>query len=441
MKSRWWSQPSEQLQDFAKWVASFHVPTAKEPTAEQLKHRAEHSAAILKTASDLRKLTASFPSKQRNSLCNAIFKRPYARRAAVMISAYSRRNQTERLSMKQIIDRATLCERTHSLSEEIKYNPVAKNDDSTRDTWMFGPVRYAQQILLGWLIDASMTPPANDFSYPGQGGINGAAMEIGSALLAGQRFWITTDIKSAYPSITPEHFRKVFPEVGKCLERYVAFPTLPYNKTTSAIDAPRRELPQGAAHSSLILSAVIDGCLADLSLGNVVVVVYADNIAIGAQTVSEAKCAYFAIKKALAQTPSGLELHACYLCDGFQHATCESPTLVEGFSFVNSLEFCGYRISKDAYTSELRFRPSAKAWKKFWSNFGKHHFSTHWTMEQLQEEAVQRVMNWRSGLPLWVPNAAATEDIKTNAIEKFGDLLSSPYGDCTPSASGHSAHT
>lgn len=438
MKSRWWSQPSEQLQAFATEVASFHAPVSKEPSANELKHRAEHQMAILKTADMLRELEVLPSCKHRATLLNASIKRPYARRAAVMIAAYTRRNRTEQLSMKQIVSRAKQCGRTHSLSEAIKYTPIPKSDGATRDAWEFGPIRYAQQILMRWLIDASTKPPCYDFSYPGRGGIRGAAKAIRKSLKAGYRMWVTTDIKSAFPSITRKHFRKLFPDVGKCLERYIVFPTLLNN--TATIDAPRRELPQGAAHSSLILSAVIDGCLADLSLGDVVVIVFADNIAIGAQTESEVKSAYGAIKAALTNSPSGLELHTPYLCDGFQHAEFELPILVDGFKCVNSVDFCGYRLSKDLFTSVVRIRPSARAWKKFWRRFDQEQFSEHWTLEELQEEANHRMLKWRCGLSLWKPNASAFEINRINATERFGDRLINPFGPPFPSDIGQTGN-
>lgn len=201
MKSRWWSQSTEQLHNFATEVASFHVPASKSPTANELKHRAEHQSAILKTAEMLRKLEATPSSNKRAALLNASLKRPYATRTAVMIAAYTRRNQIEQLSMKQIRGRAKQCELTHTLSEEIKYTPIPKGDGTTRDAWEFGPVRYAQQVLVRWLIETSIKPPCFDFSYPGRGGIIGAAKFIRESLKADYRIWITTDIKSAFPSI------------------------------------------------------------------------------------------------------------------------------------------------------------------------------------------------------------------------------------------------
>lgn len=434
MKSRWWSQPSEELEAFATEVASFHVPVSKEPAANELKHRAEHKKAILKTAEILRELEAIPSSKHRASLLNACIKRPYVRRAAVMIAAYTRRNRTEQLSMKQIKCRAKECESTHSLSEAVKYTPIPKGDGTTRDAWDFGPVRYAQQVLMRWLIETSIKAPCYDYSYPGRGGIRGSAKAIRQSLKAGYQFWTTTDIKSAFPSITRKHFRKLFPDVGKRLERYLVFPTLPYN--TATIEPTQRELPQGGAHSSLILSAMIDGCLADLSLGDVMVVVFADNIAIGAHTESEAKSAFRAVKKALANSLSGFELHTPYLCDGFHHAEFEPPIPTDGFKCVNSIDFCGYRLSKDISTSVVRIRPSAKAWRKFWTRFDQEHFSEHWTLKALQTEAIQRVMIWRCGLSLWKPNASAREINRINSNARFGDRLFHPCGPALPSEVG-----
>lgn len=281
-------------------------------------------------------------------------------------------------------------------------------------------------------------PNPFDFSISGRGGIHSAAEAIGIALASGHRFWAVADIKSAYPSVKKGHVHLVCP-LHEELTNHVGFPALPFDQdalvvlssnvsvSLSLLDddispeakAAPLQLPQGAAHSSLVLSVLTGGCLSELK-GKIVIVVIADNIAIGAHSKEEAETAMQTLRKALGSLSAGpLLLHDIQLRDGWQH----SGKLIEPGEtpFYGAVEFCGYRISWDQQDGSVRYRPSSKAFAKFREKLRHEVFTPSMTVEEMHEAGMKAGASWRTGFPLWNDAYKYLEHIVLSEMEDTKD--------------------
>jgi hypothetical protein len=234
--------------------------------------------------------------------------------------------------------------------------PKKKADGGTRRIYSFGPVRKAQQEVLKALIIETTPEPQHDYCLPGRRGIHGAICEIRDALLAGTRFWMTTDIRNAFPSVTVEH-ANTHTYVNRRLLLHVGFYSY-----TSHIGSTRPELPQGGKHSSYICSAVIDGVLRKLKKPEVVKVTFSDNVAIGATTKANVIFAFQQMKSEFATLKAGsLALHHTVLSVGDQH---NGNFTYQGFKGRGGVWFCGYAASLDSTTQCVRIRPNKFAFDK-----------------------------------------------------------------------------
>jgi len=438
----WWLKKGESLRNFAENIARYHAGSLNllnKTDAEVQQCSAAYAKIIKQAAKEIRRMQKCKNADKQKQLSWIIFQRPSVRKAAVLISTKNNERFKKRLTPESLNERARECLKFHNLQEPIHHQPKKKSDGRHRDTWAFGPVRYVQQIILGWLVSAVNEPCLYDYSLQGHGSIHGAAKAIGGYLKKGYRLWVVSDIKSAYPSISKGHLRQLC-HLDERLVRYIAFPTLPiddcqlplipmvtatdFNNTTATIrptkaKAPRSQLPQGAAHSPVILSALIGECLRNISLSKVVVVIFADNIAIGAQYMADAKSAFLALEKALGNLkPGGLLLHDVKYCDGYQHASEDAVHPMFGQKIYWSIDFCGYCISFDQGDKKIRYRPSRRAWEKFWRKIKEEKTNSNMIRFTRFKITFKEFHTWRKSFPLWKLNAYSMNMFRINMFFK-----------------------
>lgn len=308
--------------------------------------------------------------------------------------------------------------------EGVKVLHQEKPDGKSRTTFAFGPVQYAQQKLLTWILNAQHCFRSNDFSLPKRGGIHAAAQFIGQHIEDGSApWWMVADVRHAYPSVTRRVVSQVF-DLDKRILRYIAVPTLPFygdqdhslrlegNPTRK--EALRPQLPQGGAHSPILWSAIMDTVLRRMPKADLVVhCVYADNVAIGAPTAELAMRAYSEFRAALTEFSQeaglgagGLTLHEQCLCygrgNGSGKPVLDRKLKVRTADFV---EFCGYAIYLDQYGEGLKYRPSWKAQSRLRSCIKKEWMSAPLASDlELLRMATKRWVKWQRGFPLWAKN-------------------------------------
>ena len=342
MNSLWWVW-EELDHPFAVNTAKYHAHLYQyESKSTYNSVLNSHLRDFRKLSKDLRRTNETADADTQRKLSWAIFKRPYARRAAVMATARDNDRQDihGRLKLDSLRELTLQFGKVGKFDPAPKFIPIPKSDGGIRPVWEFDRIQHAQQTLLKWIASAQTACCPVDFSNNEEQGIHGAAKAIAEHLSNGYRFWAITDIKTAFLSVGKTHLRALL-ELDERLVRYVACPSLlipqKYSQQFTAANAPGKCLPQGAAHSSFILSALIDRFLKTLGtavLGQVEIVVHSDNIAIGAHSMKEAQSAFFALEKAMREglngLPGGLMLHDPKYCDGYKKPEAASINIGPG---------------------------------------------------------------------------------------------------------------
>lgn len=381
------------------------------------------------------------------------YKAKSCRLAAVLVAAFYKQSDEKRgvpegLTRALANDWAHKCRVLANDHEAYERVLITTSTGKIRETWKFGIIRLAQQTMAGWLLIAQRELPGYDFfapsSFPGKrsrGGIHGAAKSFGRALDDGFRYWAVADLKNAYPSMSRAIVNKLFTLDPRVL-RYVVLPTLklshpyPYRGDTNQ-NASQPQLPQGSAHAWIILSALIGDVLQlnfrDVWTKKLWLVVYADNIAIGAQDILSAHSALRAVQAKLFAYPSNgttaagkLILHEMRLFDGYYRRDYGAPELFEGIPVYNSIDFCGYRIRKDIQDCEIKFSPSGEAWRRFWNKLQRKFLEQAEDIEDFElfiRMALERFDTWAPQFKLWKHQAEARMLVEVQAIEKHEQLL------------------
>tara|TARA_R110002049_G_scaffold281350_1_gene460905 strand:- start:1065 stop:2279 length:1215 start_codon:yes stop_codon:yes gene_type:complete len=314
------------------------------------------------------------------------------------------RKSGDKLTFSALQSRAAAAKNYNAPTESFTKFSKKKWNGSSRIIFSFGPIRKAQQETLKALLIATTPEPQYDYCHQGRRGHHGAICKIREALLAGTRFWMVTDIKNAFPSMTMEHATP-HTYVSKRLLLRVGF-------YFSHKGSARPELPQGGKHSSYICSAVIDGVLRKLYNPDVEKVAFSDNVTIGATTKAHAVIAFQQIETELASLKAGpLALHHTVFSVGDQH---RGKFSYQGFKGRGSIWFCGYAASLDKTTDYVRIRANKIAFDKVKVRIRAEFFkplsneqleavyeeltdppSDHWLFNRLKNE-------WaRSGYPEW----------------------------------------
>jgi hypothetical protein len=337
-------------------------PCAENPKMKVLQPKdAKHASRCCKEAErELRRLSKSADqngsAKTRRRTRHA-FHRFSNRLHAVLHQAKHKR---EKLTFQAAEYRARKVKNLAGQKEKIGTKMVSNGCGKARETRIFGPVRQAQQREFDFILQAIRADNPSDFSMKGKQGIHGAAKGIEKALIDGYRFWVISDIKQAYPSVTREHLKDLI-SLDVTLLRHIGFPN-GISKGSSNQSKVRPVLPQGGIHSARLLSALTGEILLLFVGADVVVVVYADNIAIGAPTKKQAQHAFAQVRTWASSLQAGpLTLHQTRHCDGWNHT---GSGVFEGVMGYNSVQFTGYRSSYDQTDGKVRHRPSDLSWRR-----------------------------------------------------------------------------
>jgi len=158
------------------------------------------------------------------------------------------------------------------------------------------------------------------------------------------------------------------------------------------------------------------------------VIVYSDNIAIGADTPEAALCALLTLKQALGEgvshLPGGLMLHKLELRDGYQRSEAVQKSdlpEISGMTLRPAVQFVGYQIRWDITDQAAHFSPSHSAWANYWRGVEElwselPSSSTDWTLTKV---AVKRYRKWRQSFPLWRNHRRAKELYFLNLQERL----------------------
>lgn len=298
------------------------------------------------------------------------------------------------------------CARDLSTDEAVTIEPREKASGGERIIVKHGPINSIRNRALALMVEAASGPFEFEYCQLGKGGVEAAAKHIGEGVLQDCRFWITCDLTNAYPSVKLDHVNKLIPVHGQ-LMRAVGFPSHSYKKITNE-DGVRPGLTEGASHSSKILSAFTDGPLRKIS-GSIMVLCYADNIALGARTLDEVKCAFKTFENAMSASKADpIHLHSVNICDAFQHhGHVKKGHLTER----NGIDFCQYRISYDIFDGKLRYRANTLAFYKAKKNAFARLSGV--TVEDEMEAIVDAYLdNWLRSFRLWKVNDNTLECLK-----------------------------
>ena len=426
MSLYWWLSSTKPATPLVRRICRYHSEADGAQSSKEFNRRfSGYIKAFSKTADDLKKLKSESCSAERKRLSHRIFSRPYSRLAAVLYAAWksNRHDICAQLTFKQAIARSNTGRWDHKTDEKVSPRHKLKADSTVRPIWEFGPTDYARQCLLSWVIAAQVSPYEADYSLAAPRGYHGAARSIANGLELGYRYWAAADIKTAYSSVSKAHLRALC-SLDERLIRYLAFPSLPYpGINTTEAKPPRSELPQGAAHSPLVLSALIDEYVRASALTNVMVIVFADNIAIGAKTIKEAQCAFFSLSTALqngsCKLPGGLMLHQKKLCDGYGVPDGLTSSIVSDGKPVTmypAVDFVGYRVRWDCFDKQPHFSPSATAWRRFWEDVCNAWTDTPVSTSEKSRAkiAIRRYRTWRGQFPLWKTHRRANDQFLLN---------------------------
>lgn len=414
------------------------------------KRVAQYMRVAEMTRKELVKLAAESDQERARKQTYEIFQQRPCLLTAVLFASYHKRDSRpdipDALTAVEAYDWANLCGRLQNQQEPIDPKKITSPDGSVRQTWKFGPVRYAQQLLVSWILLAQRTLPKFDY-FAASGdpweksrkGIHGAASSIGNAMQKGFRYWATSDIRNAYSSIGRPPVKHLY-SLDERVTRYVVCPTMPCSSYSDALShqcttnqkASQPQLPQGSAHAWIILSALIGGILQGTILGEKTLwcVVFADNIAIGAQDIDSARWALqtletelFAFPKSNRAAAGKLILHDKTICDGFVKKDYNHSVHSGGITFQNSVDFCGYRIRRDLGDNEVHFSPSGKSWKRFWSNVRQDWLEDFADFDACLQLAMSRYDSWSKQFPLWRHANVNRMIVETQACEQHDKLL------------------
>lgn len=414
--------------NFAVKVARWHLsgpqnPQQKADSHPDFAHFVEAIVCALQKIQRLSDLKGSWSARRVRDETWALQQSYRVRLAGVLIVSHWAGRFQQRLNRIEADKIAALAKQVVGQSEPVHTKLIPHGSAGVRKVFRFGVVRHVQQMIFSWILQALLPASEHNFLLPGKRGIHGAAEEIGDWIAQSYRIWSVWDLKSAYPSISMDHLRLLC-DLDERLVKHIAFPELPYQSNSiefgsnyNTAEAAQRQLPQGAAHSSLILSALIDGCLKELPLGKIKIVTLADNGAFGAHTEQEAHDAMEALAKALAQHPAGpLFLHEQAICDGHSHSGWEKGP--DGLIRQGAVDFCGYRVSYDVPNSEIRFRPSPKAFAKIRKRLRQNILQPGMPFEELELRGYVELRRWAKSFPLWKHRPQTDELLRISAQQE-----------------------
>lgn len=283
----------------------------------------------------------------------------------VINSQAAKASVLSRLAFKEGLsyDVARITERAAKLNvNDVCRDPVVmilkeKDGGVLRTTLKFGWRHRARQMLIRDVLYAAGVCNEYDYNFRAHGPQR-AISRIVQGVEADFLYWLTLDIKDCFASVKPEHLYGITPLQGVVLKRAAFLPSsvpIQCSDTQWSIpieQAARRGLPQGSMASGPLASALLgrEIRLAIAGHSGVVVVIYADDIAIGARTQDQIETIRHKIGERLASLNGGpLFLKFCKV----GHAN-------SGFDFVQR------HIRRKQWNGvhEVRVQPSQSAFER-----------------------------------------------------------------------------
>lgn len=279
-----------------------------------------------------------------------------------------------------------------------------------RETFDFAlPTRALQRMVLD--IFESVAPENEfDFGRPGAGGKDGAAKAIQDAIYDGCTYFVVADIANAFPSTKIGHVVDLIPLPQRVIQNVLCPDTTARHEASASIRSDAscppqattaRCLPQGAVTSAAIMSALLGRVLRPLAGSNRVIVVIADDIAIGARTREGAEQALLELQSALRSLRAGpLDLG---------RVAIQSPDEQN-----NHVQFAGYRHRYFDDTCRLHCVPSDKAIRRMRDELArKLHVGPHDRLEYVREKYFDA---WRGTFREWTVNWRSFKSLEDTTI-------------------------
>jgi hypothetical protein len=230
-----------------------------------------------------------------------------------------------------------------------------KDNGSKRATLNFsGNVRSAQ-FLVGSILAAQDIEDSNNYARPGKN-LRGAIQQVEEEVLDGFNHWLSLDFEHNFPSLKRRHLSWL--KLPKRVIANVLFPNeyidIKGNKSECTNMAIRQGLPQGAAVSGQIASALIRWKLEKIVSSKYRRVSYVDDVVIGARSQDQIKMLAKAIKGSFENDPAGSLNFSKF---DFSHST-------EG------IDFAGHRIHRSDHPIDdgqytVWKRPNPKSYRRY----------------------------------------------------------------------------
>lgn len=321
-----------------------------------------HVETYIKSLSQLREAAVKHDKRRVRHLTRTILK-SFSAKVAGVLRCYGG-VFSEDVRASNILTLANELDAFAPVNELIRVQLIAKDFNGIRCVCDFGPRRRALQEICGDILQ--VVHPLESFDYGARGrGVEAASDKIVEMFeKEGCTHFIIADISNCFGSLEQSGVIKALPfpsnvtsnvllvtEADKItlwtkdmdIECYI-------HNNTHIIEwieqAVRRGIPQGSPASSLIASFLLGPSLKALPCGNRIVL-YGDDIVIGACNENEAQAYVEAFKKIMKTHPAGpLELK-----------TCEIVNIRDGFE---TLKYHYQSKSEGVWR-----RPSKKSFKRF----------------------------------------------------------------------------
>jgi hypothetical protein len=283
----------------------------------------------------------------------------------------------------------------HRCEEPAYFRNDPKPNGGFRTTCRFGLVNQARQLLVRDVLTAALELPPFIYDVRGRGGTRAGGQVILDNMRRGYRWAVVADVASCFPSFSRRGVPRMLP-----LPREVVWNVLfadglnlvPESSNSghqynSAVCRGHPQcgpagLPQGSRVSNLVASLLLS-VLGQALTGDVVLVMFRDDIVVLARTRREADAVVSALYSALHRHPAGPLLMK----------RCDVRRVADGFDFL------GYRF-QDRY-GIASATPSDKNFQEIQHRCLRAYiddvFSGH--NEPLFVEAVCR--RWLAAFPLW----------------------------------------
>lgn len=346
----------------------------------------------------------------------------------------SGRLQTEMPTLSALLDMARVMRVDRPIPPARRVRIPKQSNDAQprgsnaafRETFDFTlPTRAMQRMVLD-MSKRVFTENEFDFGRPGAGGKDAAARAIQDAIYDGCTYFVVADIANAFPSTKIGHVVDLIPLPTRVIQnvmcpdttarRHGASASIRTNASCLPQATTARCLPQGAVTSAAIMSALLGRELRPLAGSNRVIVVIADDIAIGARTREGAEQALLKLQSALRSLRAGpLDLG---------RVAIQSPDERN-----NHVQFAGYRHRYFDDTRRVHCAPSDKAIGKMRDELArKLRAGPHDRLDHVREKYFDA---WRRTFREWTINQRSFEALEDTTVRvmfsAYDDLVAKRY--------------